>query len=116
MLAEGVGGVDEALELASRSWPWSDGPMPRLFEDRPVTASVGVAFHEPAPRPNSCLIKADIAMYVARRQEATGWSCSPNGWAPGPTRRPPADGGRVSESDGPGPGGSPTVGGLQVIE
>ncbi len=67
VLAEGVGGVDEALGLADQILTvvrWSDV---HLFEDRPVTASVGVAFHQARSSAEQLLIKADIAMYVARR-------------------------------------------------
>ena len=68
VLAEGVRGVDDALELAEQIVMvvrWSDVD---LFEDRPVTASVGVALHQAHSSGEQLLIKADIAMYVARRE------------------------------------------------
>jgi diguanylate cyclase (GGDEF)-like protein len=68
VLAEGVRGVDDALELAEEIVTvvrWSDFD---LFEDRPVTASVGVALHQAHSSAEQLLIKADMAMYVARRE------------------------------------------------
>ena len=60
--------MDDALELAEQIVMvvrWSDFD---LFEDRPVTASVGVALHQAHSSAEQLLIKADIAMYVARRE------------------------------------------------
>jgi two-component system, sensor histidine kinase LadS len=68
VLAEGVRSVDDALELAEQIVTvvrWSDF---HLFEDRPVTASVGVALHQARSSAEQLLIKADIALYVARRE------------------------------------------------
>ena len=68
VLAEGFRGVDDALELAEQIVTvvrWSDFDT---FEDKPVTASVGVALHQAHSSAEQLLIKADIAMYVARRE------------------------------------------------
>jgi diguanylate cyclase (GGDEF)-like protein len=68
VLAEGFRSVDDALDLADQIVTvvrWSDFES---FEDKPVTASVGIALHQSRSSAEQLLVKADIAMYVARRE------------------------------------------------
>lgn len=68
VLAEGRGGFVGGVELGTELLDTVRWPDPAFFEAGPLTASVGIARHEPHIAGELLLLHADIAMTVARSE------------------------------------------------
>ena len=66
VLTEGIRGIGGAVEIAEQILMAVRGPEPSVFEQKMVSASVGIAFLEHGMGAEHLLINADIALYSAR--------------------------------------------------
>jgi diguanylate cyclase (GGDEF)-like protein len=66
VLVEGMG-VEGTIQVSEQILVAVRWPDPQLFEETCLTASIGIAFHEPGLAAEQLLINADMAMYSARR-------------------------------------------------
>jgi diguanylate cyclase (GGDEF)-like protein len=66
VLAEGIGDVENAIELSEQILMAVRWPEDLLAEQKSVTASIGIAFQGSHMIAEQLLINADIAMYSAR--------------------------------------------------
>jgi diguanylate cyclase (GGDEF)-like protein len=76
IILDGVADADTATAVAARILEAAAEPVMIAGHPMPIRASIGVATTDPTDDycpPAELLHRADIAMYVAKRQQTTGW-------------------------------------------